>query len=136
MSTDIENVLVTGGSQGLGLALAKLLAERGAHVVLCSRSESKLQTALAAVEVCVPILRQKCRSFEAQKLSYVVADVSTFEGAAKAVAQCPFVPSAVFCCAGGAKPGFFLEQNEADFQQGVKLDYWTALATSHVCTFH
>ncbi|WFD22093.1 hypothetical protein MEQU1_000755 [Malassezia equina] len=114
MSTDIENVLVTGGSQGLGLALAKLLAERGAHVVLCSRSESKLQAALEAVE-----------------LSYVVADVSTFEGAAKAVAQCPFVPSAVFCCAGGAKPGFFLEQNEADFQQGVKLDYWTALATSH-----
>lgn len=62
----------------------------------------------------------------------MVGDVSTFEGAANVVAQCPFVVSAVFCCAGGAKPGYFLEQNEADFQQGMKLDYWTALATAHV----
>ncbi|SHO76569.1 Similar to S.cerevisiae protein TSC10 (3-ketosphinganine reductase) [Malassezia sympodialis ATCC 42132] len=118
-----QHVLVTGGSQGLGLALAKLLAQRGAHVVICSRSEAKLKTALADVE--------KCRSFEEQQLDYVVGDVSTFDGAAKAVAQCPFVASAVFCCAGGAKPGFFLDQNEADFQQGMKLDYWTALATAH-----
>lgn len=127
-------MLVTGGSQGLGLALAKLLAQRGAHVVICSRSEAKLKTALADVEVRISRLRQKCRSFEEQQLDYVVGDVSTFDGAAKAVAQCPFVASAVFCCAGGAKPGFFLDQNEADFQQGMKLDYWTALATAHVRT--
>lgn len=40
-------------------------------------------------------------------------------------------PDVVFCCAGGAKPGFFLEQNQSDFEKGFKLDYMTALATSH-----
>lgn len=37
----------------------------------------------------------------------------------------------MFCCAGGAKPGFFLEQTESDFEKGMKTDYWTSLATSH-----
>lgn len=41
------------------------------------------------------------------------------------------IPDTVFCCAGGAKPGFFLEQTEEDFEHGMKTDYWTCLATAH-----
>lgn len=47
----MQNVLITGGSQGLGLALAKRLASHGANVVICSRSEAKLQAATKEVEV-------------------------------------------------------------------------------------
>lgn len=50
-SRNIQHVLITGGSQGLGLALAVLLASCGAHVTICSRSEEKLKRALAQVEV-------------------------------------------------------------------------------------
>lgn len=67
-----------------------------------------------------------------QQIKYVAADVSSFEGAKRAIEACNKVPDAVFCCAGGAKPGFFLEQTEADFEKGMKTDYWTCLATSHV----
>jgi NAD(P)-dependent dehydrogenase (short-subunit alcohol dehydrogenase family) len=41
--------LVTGGSKGLGKAMARGLAEAGADVVLASRTENELQAALAEV---------------------------------------------------------------------------------------
>ncbi|WFD49820.1 hypothetical protein GLX27_004505 [Malassezia furfur] len=118
-----KRVLVTGGSQGLGLALAQLLASRGAHVVICSRTEGKLQAALREVEA--------ARVDASQELQYVAADVSTFAGAQQALAACGAVPDTVFCCAGGAKPGYFVEQVEADFEAAVRTDYFTALSTAH-----
>jgi NAD(P)-dependent dehydrogenase (short-subunit alcohol dehydrogenase family) len=45
-----QKVVVIGGSSGMGLATAKRLAREGAHVVIASRSEPKLKTALAEIE--------------------------------------------------------------------------------------
>ena len=41
--------LVTGGSKGLGKAMARGLAEAGADVVISSRSENELKAALAEI---------------------------------------------------------------------------------------
>ena len=41
--------LVTGGSQGLGKAMARGLAEAGADIVISSRSEEKLKSALTEI---------------------------------------------------------------------------------------
>src|SRR5689334_4999527 len=38
-------VLITGGSRGLGLALARKFAARGAHLALCARSPEELERA-------------------------------------------------------------------------------------------
>ncbi len=46
---DGRRALVTGGSKGLGLAIATALAEAGAQVVLVSRTLSDCQTAAATV---------------------------------------------------------------------------------------
>ena len=43
-------VIVTGGSQGLGLAFAKQLAAKGANVVIVARNVSKLRAALAEIK--------------------------------------------------------------------------------------
>jgi NAD(P)-dependent dehydrogenase (short-subunit alcohol dehydrogenase family) len=40
---DEQVAIVTGGSKGLGRAMAQGLAEAGAHVVVCSRSEADVQ---------------------------------------------------------------------------------------------
>ena len=42
--------VVTGGSSGLGLASARLLAQLGAHVLLVARSAARLKSAAAVIE--------------------------------------------------------------------------------------
>lgn len=44
-----KQVLVTGGTNGIGLAAAKALAEKGAHVALVGREAARGQVALTAV---------------------------------------------------------------------------------------
>lgn len=41
--------IITGGSDGIGLATAALLARRGARVVICGRREEQLEKALAHI---------------------------------------------------------------------------------------
>ncbi|KDN37592.1 NAD(P)-binding protein [Tilletiaria anomala UBC 951] len=119
-----KNVLITGGSQGLGLALAELLASKGANVTIVARNVDKLEQALEKI-------KKASASPKTQSHAYISADVSTFNGAKQAVKKCSQVPDTLFCCAGGAKPGHFLEQEEQDFEMGLKMDYWTALASTH-----
>lgn len=40
-----KTVLITGGSRGLGLVLARALAERGARIAICARDEEELKRA-------------------------------------------------------------------------------------------
>ena len=41
-----QNVLVTGGSRGIGRAIAQGFALRGANVLICSRSQDSVDTAI------------------------------------------------------------------------------------------
>ena len=73
MSLDIFNLagkvaLVTGGSKGLGKAMARGLAEAGADVVICSRHEDELRAALDEI-----------LSGTNRRGRYVVADMSRRE---------------------------------------------------------
>lgn len=48
-----QHVLIVGGSSGMGLASARVLAEAGATVTIASRSREKLDAALARLPKCV-----------------------------------------------------------------------------------
>jgi len=45
-----KTALVTGGSKGIGLAIAKVLEQEGCDVIICSRSLSNLETAAKEFE--------------------------------------------------------------------------------------
>ncbi|MCF0057057.1 SDR family oxidoreductase [Dyadobacter sp. CY356] len=49
---DIKNkvVVITGGSRGLGLAMARVLASKGAKLAICARTASQLETARIELE--------------------------------------------------------------------------------------
>lgn len=42
--------VITGGSAGIGLAVAQGLAAEGAHIVLCARDESRLRSAVTRIK--------------------------------------------------------------------------------------
>ena len=44
-----KNVLVTGGSKGIGLAIAQLFADEGANVAICARSADDVGTAVKSL---------------------------------------------------------------------------------------
>jgi shikimate 5-dehydrogenase len=43
-------VLITGGSRGLGLVLARALASEGAKIAICARNQEELNRAIADLE--------------------------------------------------------------------------------------
>ena len=45
-----KNVIVTGGSRGIGLAIAKGFAQEGANVSICARSEGPLSVATTSLK--------------------------------------------------------------------------------------
>ena len=110
-----EVALVTGASSGLGRRFAKVLASRGASVVLCARSADKLETLKSEIE------------FAGGKAVCVALDVSN----AKAIAPAFDAAEAAFGTvtivannAGIAKPARALEMSEEDWRAvlAVNLD--------------
>jgi len=69
---DLKNkeVLITGGSQGLGEALAILLSKRGANVTIAARDESKLKLAFDKIQVCIVRANVEASNFLSLRLEF------------------------------------------------------------------
>jgi uncharacterized oxidoreductase len=44
MNLENNTILITGGSSGIGLELSKVLIQRGNKVIICGRSNEKLNS--------------------------------------------------------------------------------------------
>ncbi|KAJ7908299.1 oxidoreductase [Mycena leptocephala] len=122
-----QHCYITGGSSGLGLALAILLTKNGAHVSIVARDEQKLQSALDEME--------KVRQSPGQKLKSYSYSINEAEAAAAALedvcaAHDGRCPDAIFLCAGTSTPGFFVEETEASQRKGMEMAYWVQACTA------
>jgi short-subunit dehydrogenase len=66
--------IVTGASSGIGLATAKLLARKGAHVALVSRSKEKLEKLSAEIPNSIAVPADMAKAFEIKRMVKEVAD--------------------------------------------------------------
>ncbi|KAG2340737.1 NAD(P)-binding protein [Suillus weaverae] len=121
------HVYITGGSQGLGLALAKLVARKGAHVSIVARTQSKLDDALKELEA---NRQSPDQVFKAFSFSLNTADESAAALQAASDAHGGQVPDAVFACAGAAKPMYLLEMQPEDLSYGMANGYWVQAWTA------
>ncbi len=110
---------VTGGSSGIGLETAKLLADQGAHVWLMARHVDELEKALEELE-------SKRREPE-QRFEYISGDVSDpaqANHAIEQVAEAIGTPDLVINSAGIARPGYFQELDLEIFHQMMDVNYF------------
>lgn len=110
--------LVTGASQGIGCAIARLLAAEGVRVVLSARKQDTLDQATAEI-----------RSAGGEAVA-VVADVSQAEPIASLFEQTRSLvgePDILVVNAGGPPPGQAIDLDEAAWSQGYDLTLMSAV---------
>ena len=118
----LKNAIITGGSSGIGKAVAKLLASSGANISLIARDEKKLKKAQQEVKDVVASDEQKILSF--------VADVSKRSEITKAIQNAiaeQGTPDLLITSAGVAIPGYFEDIPIETFERTMRVNYFGSL---------
>ena len=125
MTDDLSRpALITGGSSGIGLALAHGLAAEGRPLVLVARDAAKL--ALAAEQ-----LREPHPSARILTIAADVGDAAAVAAAVQSAVEAFGPLGYVIANAGIARPGLFLEQPLQDHLEQMRTNYFGALYLAH-----
>ncbi|KAI9845317.1 MAG: 3-dehydrosphinganine reductase [Sclerophora amabilis] len=124
-----RTVIITGGSQGMGKAVAKELARKGANVVVVARNVDKLRHALESIKA-------DAINPETQRFHYISADLTNPEESVRILLEVKVwnhdnPPDIVWCLAGSARPGFFIETDVRQLRDGMDQNYWSAAYMAH-----
>lgn len=120
-----ECAIVTGGSSGIGKAIAEQLARRGANVFLVARREEMLRTAIGELEAGAGDKRQRFGCFSAD-----VADRAAVEEAVKrAEAECGPV-NVLVNSAGVSNPGYVEKLTIASMEAEIRVNYLGTVYTT------
>lgn len=120
-------VLITGGSSGIGLALANELVGKGAILWLLARNIEKLEAAQAQ-------LQQKTVK-PSQRIGIIQADVANFEQLEKSlhtlIGQVG-APDMLINSAGITHPGLFDEMDLSFHRDNMEINYFGSLYTTRL----
>ena len=114
------HVVVTGGSSGIGEAVAQAAARRGARLTLLARGPDRLEAAARSIRAATP----------SAVVGVMAVDVADREGVHEALARAAAERGdieALVCSAGITRPGRFLELDDEVFRSMVEVDYFGTL---------
>lgn len=113
------HVMITGGSSGIGKALANQYAAQGYNVSIVARDQQKLDSAVAEIKSHFKSSNQRVFSYS--------ADVSVQQQAEQAVQQCVAelgAPNKLITSAGIAVPGYFQELPIENFERTMQVNFF------------
>lgn len=110
--------LITGGSSGIGYALANQLVEAGGSVILLARSQEKLDEAKTSLSSQLSQPDQLIHAIPAD-----VTDVESLSMAIEDMAKTIGIPDFIFNCAGVALPGYIEQLKLEVFKWTMDIDY-------------
>jgi len=122
MNFNQTNIIITGGSSGIGKATAQLLATLGANLTIIARNQITLDQAKKEIEA--------VKLSQNQKIFSLSADVSVREEAENAIAKAITLLGSVeilILSAGIAHPGYFQDLPLEVFEQTMAVNYWGSL---------
>ena len=115
-----SHVLVTGGSSGIGLAIARRCAAAGARVSLVARDASKLSTARALVIAATPSAKVEIVAADVSIEAQVIAAVGAVQASNGPV-------DILVTSAGVATPGRFEAMPSSVFERSMAVNYFGTL---------
>jgi short-subunit dehydrogenase len=116
-----KHVLITGGSRGLGLVLARQLADVGTRLSICSRDPNELSRAVADLaERGARVVAVECDVTDRARVREFVAVARHRNGPIDVLIN----------NAGVIRVGPLEEMREADFEQSLLAHFWAPLYTA------
>ncbi len=109
-------VLITGGTSGIGLELARILAARGARLFLFARSQDNLIKTINDL--------QTVQAGEYHGIPTDVSDANQVAQSVKQVIEMAGVPDLLINCAGAAHPGYVQDLDLEIFRWMMDVNYY------------
>lgn len=119
-SVEDKVVLITGGSRGLGLNLARQLLAEGAKVAICARNEIELETAVLELEMIGKVFAIQCDVSDKWQVEAMLEEIRDKLGSVDVLIN----------CAGIIQVGPFENMTVDDFDSSMKTHFWGPLYTT------
>jgi short-subunit dehydrogenase len=113
-----RTALITGGSRGLGLVLARQLAGEGMRLVLCARDEQELERAYAELSQHTEVLTVPCDLEDRSRINEMVQTALARFGAIDVLIN----------NAGIISVAPMVEMTQEDYEEAMRVHYWAPLA--------
>lgn len=112
------HAIITGGSSGIGLALARFLLRRGWVISLIARNPTRLREARSMLETEILDSSRSVFTCPAD-----VTDAGQIESAIQQSVQVNGTPLLLVTSAGAVRPGYFNQLTLEDFEQMTRVNY-------------